>query len=144
MYNNTSQSSYLPSRLAVYVVNVADCGEFFKVSCIDKMWAANVFIGKLVLGQPNRSLWFFLSVFLWTPFRNVTDWSTMVDFQSSKHGIVVLTWYIKLKFHKTLVTSCNLPNYKVSNQLKSYSSFWIYPSFWTSYLVAIHAQGWHS
>ena len=32
----------------------------------------------------------------------------------------------------------NLPNHKVSDQLKSYNSFWIYPPLWTSRLVAMH------
>ena len=37
-----------------------------------------------------------------------------------------------------LTTRYNLPNHKISGELKSYNSFWMYPPLWTSLLVVKH------
>ena len=45
--------------------------------------------------------------------------------------------YNRSRFTKTLVTMYNLTNHKISGELKSCNSFWMYPPLWTRSLVAI-------
>ena len=72
-----------------------------------------------------------------TLLRNITDWSIMADFPNFYHFNVTKTLQNGSRFCKTLVTRYNLPNYKVSGQLKNHYGFWIYPPLWTSQLVAM-------
>ena len=61
----------------------------------------------------------------------------MADFQNLYHFNVTKTLQNGSRFCKTLVTRYNLPNYKVSGQLKRHNRFWIYPPLWTSQLLAM-------
>ena len=72
-----------------------------------------------------------------TLLRNITDWSIMADFHNLYHFNVTKTLQNGSRFCKTLVTRYNLPNYKVSGQLKSHYRFWIYAPLWTSQLVVM-------
>ena len=47
-----------------------------------------------------------------------------------------LQWRISI-FRKTLVTKCSSPDHKISGELKSCNSFWMYPPIWTSLLAAM-------
>ena len=58
-----------------------------------------------------------------TLLRNITNWSIMADFQNLYHFNVTKTLQNGSRFCKTLVTRYNLPNYKVSGQLKSHNRF---------------------
>ena len=69
---------------------------------------------------------------------NVTDWSIMADSRNLKLCIVAKTLQNQSRLSKNLVASCSLPNHKISGELKSCDSTWIYPPLWTSLAVAMH------
>ena len=61
----------------------------------------------------------------------------MADFRNLKHCIVAKILQNRSRLSETLVTRYDLPDHKISDELKSRDSFWIYPPLWTSLLVAM-------
>ena len=55
-----------------------------------------------------------------------------IDTFTKRHKI--MADFQRLKY---CITRYNLPNYKISGELKSYNSFLMYPPLWTSLLAAM-------
>ena len=62
----------------------------------------------------------------------------MADLKSLKYCIAAKILWNRSRFSKTLITLYTLPNHKISDELKSWNSFWMYPPLWTSLLVVMH------